>query len=108
MAYKTKDGKGPYPNKAGEFCSNHYPESPATRNWYSRETQEQADQHQRDWLANKRFGRPAKCQAGTSGEMAAKGYVGVYLDEDRDLHDGDVAVETDELTEAYVTQNLRE
>ncbi len=106
MAYKTKDGKGPYPNRAGEFCSNHQPGELAICRFD--QSQAEAEQSQCDWLANKRFGRPAKCQAGTSDEMAVMGFVGVYLKKDHRLHDGDVAVETDELTEAYVTQNLRD
>ena len=106
MAYKTKDGKGPYPNKAGEFCGNYSPWEWACCSLYG--TQLQADKRQRDWLASKRLGKPSSCQAGTSDEMAAQGYVGAYLNEDCNLHDGDVAVETDELIEAYVTQNLRD
>lgn len=65
----------------------------------------EAEQHLQSWLANKRFGRPAKCQAGTSEEMAARGCVGVYLNGDCDLRDGEVSVETDELTESYVVEN---
>jgi hypothetical protein len=40
---------------------------------------------------------------GTSDEMAAKGWVGLYLKEDHALLPGDTPVETDALTEAVST-----
>lgn len=80
MAYMV-DGKGPYPNKAGEYCGNHrgckatIPE-------------------------NMRIGRPCPCKAGTTAEREAQGYVGLYLKEDRKLMDWEEECETPpELTE---------
>lgn len=101
MAYMTK-GKGPYPNKAGDFCGNHVPGSPVLRSFH--ESQAEAQRHQQVWLAQMRFGKPSNCEAGSSAEMAAKGYVGLYLKEDRDLFDWETPVDTDELTEAVVSK----
>lgn len=92
MAYMTKDGKGPYPNKKGEYCGNHFPNT--SPDMLYPETLEQAEQHQRNWLKNKRFGRPHSCQAGTTKEMAARGWVGVYLAEDAPIYDGCTEIDT--------------
>ncbi len=101
MAHSIK-GKGLYPDKAGEFCGNHSPESlpPCSFN----ETAEEAARRQREYLAKMRFGRPSNCDAGTSKEMAALGYVGLYLREDQKLLSSETRVETDELTENYVSK----
>lgn len=101
MAY-TNEGKGPYPNKAGEHCGNHMPGSRAMR--LSGQSQVEADTHQEEWLAKMRFGTPSNCGLGSSAEMVAKGYVGLYLKEDRDLFDWETPVDTDELTEAVVSK----
>lgn len=103
MAYMSH-GKGPYPNKTGEFCGNYLPGSFPIRLLH--QTQEEADQHQREWLAHMRIGRPSNCAAGSSGEMAAKGWVGLYLKEDCNLHDWEVPVDTDELSENYVSSAI--
>jgi hypothetical protein len=50
-----------------------------------------------------RFGKPSNCQAGTSKEMAAQGWVGLYFKEDQPLYSWETPVETDELTEPIVT-----
>ncbi len=100
MAHMS-DGQGPYPDKAGEFCGNHYPNMPAARVFG--ESQVDAERAQREWMNRMRFGKPAKCDAGTSEEMAAGGWVGLYLKENRELHDGETPVETDALSEAVVT-----
>lgn len=87
MAYMNKEGNGPYPCDAGEYCGNHQKGSVA---------------YSALWLAKMRFGRPHACQAGTSAEMAAKGFVGLYLKEDSTSGrmPGDVHVDTpDELRE---------
>lgn len=63
MAYMV-DGKGPYPNKAGEYCGNYY--------------------KGRRVPPNTRVGRAHPCKAGTTAEMEAQGYVGLYLVSDED------------------------
>lgn len=69
MAYMSQGAcpGGPYPNKAGEYCGNYLPESKGCLK------------------AKMRFGRPRPCEAGTTEEMEANGYVGLYLKEDRQL-----------------------
>lgn len=61
MAYMTRDGKGPYPNKAGEYCGNHHP----THLRYAGGAQEA-------YLNRMRFGRPRSCEAGTKEQMTAE------------------------------------
>jgi len=95
----TIDGKGPYPDKAGEFCGNHLPGSPAIRRFH----ESPADRHQREYLARMRFGKPSSCAAGTSEEMAAQGWVGLYLKEDSKLLSWETPVETNQLTEEVVS-----
>jgi hypothetical protein len=100
MAYMSKGvvPGGPYPNKAGEYCGNHHKGSPALARFH--ETQEQADAYQKEHLAKMRFGRPHPCKAGTTAELEAQGYVGLYLIEDRNLMSWEVECETPlELTE---------
>jgi hypothetical protein len=89
MAYMTKDGGGPYPNKAGEFCGNHLPNS--KMNFYPRDPE---GIHNKEYWAKMRFGRPHSCKAGTTEEMEARGYVGLYLKEDTPLFDWEVEVPT--------------
>lgn len=104
MAHMT-DGKGPYPDLAGEFCGNH---DPVSMNYPAPcmigKSQIDANRYRDEWLSKMRFGKPANCDHGTSGEMTAQGWVGLYLQENRDLHHWETRVETDELTEAVVTQ----
>lgn len=101
MAYKREDGLGPFPCNAGEFCGNHVRgERPVC---LFDETPQHAAEHQRRYLAMMRFGRPSKCEAGTSDEMAAQGFVGLYLKEDSPVRSDETPVETDELTEERVT-----
>ena len=102
MAYETKRG-GPYPNLAGEFCGNHSVGSKPLFDWHNPDPEE-AVKRQEDYLARMRFGKPSCCQAGTSEEMARRGYVGLYLKEDRPLRVGETPVETDELTEDAVSR----
>lgn len=80
MAYMTKDGRGPYPNKAGEYCGNHLvnskpygPHRPFLRDSKTQITMEAA------YLSTMIFGIPHSCEAGTSEEMIKRGYVGLYL-----------------------------
>lgn len=47
MAYMTKDGFGPYPNKAGEYCGNYLPESEPLPNLH-KSLQEETQQRQED------------------------------------------------------------
>ena len=77
MAYMTKEGGGPYPNKAGEYCGNH-------RMDLINGKMINIEQHPEDltWLATMRLGRPRPCKAGTTCEMTKKGYVGLYLKND--------------------------
>lgn len=80
MAYMTKDGKGPHPNKAGEYYGNH----------------RKGSQYCTDeaTLAIVRFGRPRPCKAGTTEEMEKRGLVGLYLKEDQKLGPDDVEIPT--------------
>lgn len=92
MAYITKTG-GPYPNKKDEFCGNHRPN-------------EDADWRDPDWRnfeiegrkqpTRVRFGRPHPCAAGTTEELEEQGFVGLYLQNDHPLMDGETEVETPE------------
>lgn len=103
MAYKIKDGKGPYPNKAGEFCGNYHPDPGFGIPQLTTETIQEATQHHVKWLLQMRFGKPSNCPGGTSEEMTRQGFVGLYLKKDRELYDWEMPIETDKLTEAYVT-----
>ena len=96
--------KGPYPDKAGEFCGNHHPDFEATPLLSLHETPRQAQQRQFMYLLGMQFGKPSNCKAGTSEEMAARGYVGLYLKEDRKLLSWETSIETNELTEAVVSK----
>jgi len=102
MAYAA-NGRDPYPNLAGEFCGNHLPGSPA----YCRsgESPEDAERRQEEFLARMRFGRPSKCGAGSSEEMTAQGYIGLYLKEDAELSAADITVDTGELQEDRVSED---
>jgi hypothetical protein len=94
MAYLTKDGKEPYPNKAGEYCGNHFPGSPPVLSIY--QSPKEAIEQQERYLERMRFGRPHSCQAGTSDQMFSKDWVGLYLKEDSPhiLFDGQIEVPT--------------
>lgn len=92
MAYMTKEGEGPYPNKAGEYCGNHLPGSHIY--CHMDETSQQAEERRERHLARMRFGQPRGCKSGTSEEMKAKGWVGLYLKEDSNLSSGDVEIPT--------------
>ena len=102
MAYMNKGSvpRGPYPNKAGEFCGNHMVGSePYCCNG---ESPEQSEAAHVAYLAKMQFGRPRPCKAGTTEEMEAKGYVGLYLKEDRPLMFWEEEVPTPpELLEPY-------
>jgi len=89
MAYiRIENGvkKGPYPNKKGEYCGNHYPRSLSFRNTI--ETKE--------WLSIMRFGRPRPCEAGTTEELERQGLVGLYLKRDEPLSEDEIEVPTPE------------
>lgn len=99
MAYMTEDGRGPYPCYAGEYCGNHLPGSMAGVRLDQSADDAKAEQDRH--LARMRFGRPHSCEIGTSSEMVALGYVGLYLKADRGFSlPGDIMVDTpDELKE---------
>ena len=82
MAYMIGD-KGPYPNKAGDYCGNHLTGSQAYA--MNRMTHAEAQENQKAWLSTMRFGRPRPSKAGTTKELEAKGYVGLYLKEGQPL-----------------------
>lgn len=98
----TSEGKGPYHDRAGEFCGNWRLNSPAMR--CGGESQRDAERHLRKYLARVRFGKPSPCALASSEEMAAMGWVGLYLKEDRNLFDWETAVDTDELHEDCVSK----
>lgn len=102
MAYMI-EGKGPYPNKAGEFCGNYRPGARSFVMCDLNQDLDDAKRQQQDRLAKMRYGKPSSCEAGTSDEMAAAGWVGLYLKEDQPLYAWETPVETDALTEAVVT-----
>lgn len=86
MAWKDKrNGKGPFPMHAGEYCGNFHP-STEPRPHLHETPPEEAAKSQAALLSKMRFGKPRPCPAGTSDEMAAQGYVGLYLKEDRPPH----------------------
>jgi hypothetical protein len=101
MAYINRNGET-RPNLAGEFCGNH----PRDREPICgpHEDREAARQRQRDFLAHMRFGAPSACAAGSSQEMAAKGFVGLYFKESRELIEGETPIETDEFHEEHVSR----
>ena len=81
---------GPYPDKAGEYCGNHHPDK------NPRQTQIRAE----SYYTRMRFGRPHACKEGSEEEMEDRGWVGLYLKEDRPLMDWEVPCECPEsLTE---------
>ncbi len=85
MAYMV-EGRGPYPNKAGEYCGNHCG-------------------HPLTIPENMRKGRPRPCPDGTTAEMEAQGYVGLYLKEDQKLMDWEEECDTPpELTEPVASE----
>ena len=83
MAYMTRDGEGPYPNKAGEYCRSHLAGSAPVLRFGQRQREEEEEQDR--YLARMQFGRPRACKAGTSKEMKERGYVGLYLKNDSGL-----------------------
>lgn len=95
MAYKTARG-GPYPNNRGEFCGNHLPGTKLIP--LSNESPEETEARLQEYLARMDFGKPSSCKAGTPEQMAAEGWVGLYLKEDRKLSSFETPVETNELT----------
>jgi hypothetical protein len=87
MAYIIKDRgqekwRGPYPNKAGEFCGND--ERKNLRVTADGTIEAVAGAEYGGWHSAKsrRIGRPSNCKMGTSEEMAAQGFVGIYLTAD--------------------------
>lgn len=77
MAYMKKDGSGPYPNKAGEFCGNHNPDQKTLFHY-----NEMRFLGKRVKLSEMyRFGRPRSCEAFTLIEGMDRGWVGMYLKE---------------------------
>lgn len=100
MAYSYR-GKGPYPNKAGEFCGNHRLDEQflcAVNEGYA-----DAEKRNRLYLAGMHFGKPSKCKAGSSEEMAAMGFVGLYAKCGRMLYDWETAIDCEELSEEHVS-----
>lgn len=94
MAYMT-DGKGPYPNKAGEYCGNYHPDNlNGFEILMKDETPQQAAGRQKEYLARMRFGRPHATVAYTTKQLKIMGYVGLYLKEDRPPFDWETPCET--------------
>jgi hypothetical protein len=104
MAYRINDG-ALRPNDAGEFCGNGRPldEDLARPLLMHGETPTQGAQRLRAFHATMRYGKPSCCEMGTSDEMAAEGWVGLYLKEDHPRPLGATTIETDALTEAVVS-----
>lgn len=92
MAYMVDD-KGPYPNKAGEFCGNHHPAGPDRFVMPMHgETLQQAADHEREYLARMRFGQPHPCK--DASVTAENGWVGLYLKKDSPLFDWETPCDT--------------
>ena len=85
-------GKGPYPDKAGEYCGNHLLGGFALA--LIGQTHEDAERDQAAYLSQMRFGRPRPCKAGTTEEMEAQGMVGLYLKASRHLYSNEIQVPT--------------
>jgi hypothetical protein len=104
MAYMTKEGKGPYPCYEGEFCGNYNPNHELYRRQGT--TLWQAEYEQKMYLARMRFGRPRACGVDTIAELAAQGYVGLYLKKDDEYRlPGEVLVDTpEELREPVASE----
>lgn len=79
MAYMNK-GHDPYPYHAGDYCGNHLVGGVVLQR--SGQSQKEAEYEEKQYLLRMRFGVPHSCLSGTSEEMMAKGYVGLYLKED--------------------------
>lgn len=77
------DYKGPYPDKAGEFCGNYNTSNRYPPFCTGSETPAQAQQHENEWLAKMRFGRPRPCKDKYVTEE--NGWVGLYLKKDQPL-----------------------
>ncbi len=108
MAYMV-EGRGPYPNKVGEYCGNHSPGSLSITGLG--ESRESADKRQKVYLARMRFGRPRLTSEFTAKQLEAKGWVGLYLNESRRLSSEETEcltpLELLEPAEANDTQNMR-
>ncbi len=95
MAYITKDGEGPYPHHAGDYCGNYDSGYSAVSAFY--EDQGQADSRQKEALLGMRFGRPRREPDSSTKTLEDMGVVGLYLKHDRtDRAPGDVLVPTPE------------
>lgn len=80
MAYMIGD-RGPYPNKAGEYCGNHSRGSPPLREW--NEDFAVTVRNHNVWLQTMRFGRPRPTTAYTIEQLEGMGMVGLYLKQDQ-------------------------
>ena len=102
MAYIIKENgvkKGPYPNRRGEFCGNHYLSDEPVHI-----IDEQA--YYVEWLSKMRFGRPRPCNTGTTKELQQQGFVGLYLKADEPLLSNEIEVPTpEELKEPNESQS---
>lgn len=85
MAYMLRD-KGPYPNKAGEFCGNCLHE------------QLRLGKVDRDDCY---IGRPQPCGRSTVEKLEAQGFVGLYLKKD-------IIWLSKGVTEVLTPENLKE
>ena len=114
MAYAAKSTgswRGPYPNKAGEFCGNTLLSdlilgADGTTILFRKSYPWQRmrlGSNGYEKVVNQRMGRPAVCQAGSSEEMLKTGYTGLYLIKDEALLSFETAVDTDELAEEVVS-----
>ena len=79
------DGKGPYPDKAGEYCGNYHVDNPFSPPCLLHETPAQAAKREKEWLSRMRFGRPRATSEYSAEQLEADGLVGLYLKEDRPL-----------------------
>lgn len=100
MAYMSNGG-GPYPNKSGEYCGNHFLGVPSVQQ--PNKSAADAGRHQKRYLEGVDFKKPAACSGATSEELTARGWVGLYLKTDRNLFSWEFPIESDELTEAVVS-----
>lgn len=97
---------GPFPNKAGEFCLNVLQrdiilDEDGTTVISSRRplTSLRLD----DKKVEPKIGPPSSCLEGTSEQMSARGYAGLYLKEDQPVLEDEEDVDTDIFHEEVVT-----
>lgn len=96
--------QGPYPSSVGDFCGNTLKSSlTIAKDGVTILERASLSRFGFETTTGLRIGRPSNCPAGTSEEMLANGYVGLYLTEEKTLGPHEVAVDTDVMQEEVVS-----